>query len=176
MSKSTQELIIEGLRPNKIDEGNMVFRKYYGVRAAQDILNVKKGTLFYVKDVNAKTVTLECQTNKDIVLTLPLEVAQKSFLDASGLEKGNTYTLDIDFAYDDVENCKDLIGWNEKFIDKYTKGNEVVFNKGTKFKYLGSDKSGDFFKVDGVTVVISNVDDVPEAEGISDLFKESKGN
>lgn len=175
--KSRTDLILEGLRPkSNINEATIVFRPYYGARLTKDFGDCKKGTLFYCQSVNqgTKTVKLYRQDNKGYIIELPISVAQTMFSEVSGLERGNTYTLDIDFKYMAVEYL-DGWDWPDKFIKKYTKKDYIVFPKGTKFKYVGSDMSGDIFTVDNVVVPISNVDDVTKSGEICDIFTETKG-
>lgn len=176
MIKSKQDLILEGLRPSNVNEAGMIFRPYYGARLTKDFGDSKKGTLFYCQSINqaTKTVKLARQDNKSYVLELPISVAQSIFSEVSGLERGKTYTLDIDFNYSALEYIQDM-NWPEKFVKKYTKGKNLVFPKGTKFKFIGADMAGDNFEVDGVWVPISNIDDIPNANDTCDIFKESKG-
>lgn len=174
--KSKADLILEGLRPNSVNEAGMVFKPYYGARLTKDFGDCKKGTLFYCQSVNqtTKTVKLYKQDDKGYVIELPVSVAQSIFTEVSGLERGKTYTLDIDFVYSALEYIQD-IDWPEKFVKKYTKGKNLVFPKGTKFKFMGADMAGDNFEVDGQWVPISNIDDIPNANDTCDIFTETKG-
>lgn len=175
--KNKADLILEGLRPNSINEGKVAFKKYWGVRLEKDFGGLKKGTLFYCNDVDTTNnlVRLAMQNKESYTLILPISFAQSIFGEVSGLEKGKTYTLDIEFKYEPIEVVEDWFDINPAFIKKYTKKDWLVFPKGTKFKYLGADMSGDIFSVDGVTIPISNVDDIPKAKEVSDIFKETRG-
>lgn len=161
----------KGIKEN-IDEG-FTFRERYGVRLKKDLV-IKKDTLFYCVSINksSKTVKLCKQDDKNYVIELPISDAQTMFIDVSGLESGKTYTLDVDFKYATVEDAE--LYWDEAFVKKYTKGDWVVFPKGTKMKYISGSQSGDDFIFDNNIVTISNVDDIPNAEEISDIFKETK--
>lgn len=177
MSNKKMDLVLEGLKDSKINEG-MSFAKYYGFALIKDLGDVKSGELFYCTDTDKNTVTLAKQKDKSYIIKLPISFAKLVFRDSNMLERGKTYALKIDLPYQPVEYMDFL---SDKFIKKFTKkfkGEDwIVFPKGTKFKYNGADMSGDYFDVDGEEVSIVSVEDFgydlgKEIEGYSDIFKE----
>lgn len=161
-----------------INEG-ISFAKYYGFALSRDLGDVKAGELFYCSDVDKNTVTFTKQSDKSYTIKLPTSFAKLVFRDASLLERGKTYTLKIDIPYTPLEYVGDM-EWKEEFVNKYTKKFKgeswIVFPKGTKFKYVGEDMSGDYFIVDGEEIPMSDVTMLgyeigKDIKGYNDIFK-----
>lgn len=160
--------ILEGLH---INEGSKFkFRLNYGCELKVNLGNLKAGTKFYCMDIINNRVKFVLQDDRTYEIILPLSFAENIFTNVGGVDNNKVGTLKTDFPYMPVEYCLSF-SWSDKFIKKYTKkykGEDYIyFPKGTKFKYLGADKSGDEFMVDGEYVGISEYGDDKE---ISDYF------
>ena len=89
--------------------------------------------------------------------------------------KGNVYHLNIDFYYGTLEDIKDMfaeedIDTFEKcgFIKEYKGKPWLIFPKGTRVIYLGSNMSGGVYDIKGVEVEVSFWYDEGTGDDLSD--------
>lgn len=153
------------------------FSKYQSVVLKQNLGDVAKGTVFYCEKISNDTVTLCKQDDSNYKITLPSSFAENMFDELPTLEIGKTYTTAYDIRYVPIKYVDDY-EWSQKFIDKYTDKDYIVFKKGTKFKYIGSDEGEDVFEIDGQNVPITFYENLVKNVDIDNplqLFKETKG-
>lgn len=91
------------------------------------------------------------------------------------LENGKTYTLIKDLFYMPMKTYNEFyedLEFPENFLEKYTKGNNIVFSAGTKVKYY-ADRGGANFEIDGVDVPFNALEETLEDMGLTipEVFK-----